>query len=71
MWIGRVYQCVYGLNQGDTFKVTTEPYSIDRRGTKVVSGVSSNNEEMQIECEELVNSIYWRRQKNNRKGCKA
>lgn len=60
MWIGRMFQCVYGLNQGDTFKATTEPYNIDRKGTKAVSGISLENGEMKVECEELTNSIYWK-----------
>lgn len=59
-WVGRAFHCIYGLNQGDVFKVTTEPYNIDRRGTKAVTGISSDNGEMQVECEELTNSIYWR-----------
>lgn len=60
MWIGKIFYCTYGLNQGDIFKVITEPYNIDRRGTKAVNGISSENGEMQIECEELTKSIYWK-----------
>jgi hypothetical protein len=58
-WIGRTFKCVYGLNYGDVFKVTTEPYNIDRRGTKAVSGISENAGELQIEVDELLSSIYW------------
>ena len=64
MWKGRVFKCTYGLNYGDTFTVTTEPYNIDRRGTKAVSGISSNYGEMQLQCEELVNSVYWSEEEN-------
>lgn len=59
MWIGRVFKCVYGLNHGDEFSVTSEPYNIDRRGTKAVSGISKNVGEMQVQVDELLSSIYW------------
>lgn len=63
MWIGRKYKCIYGLNCDDVVEVTSEPYSIDRKGTKAVSVMSEDNGEEQIEIEELEHSIYWKRMK--------
>lgn len=60
-WTGRVYKCVYGLDEGDVFTVTSEPFSTDRRGTKAVDGISSEHGEISMECEELEASIYWER----------
>lgn len=61
MWTNRIYKCVYGLNTGDIFTVTNEPYNYDIRGAKAVSGISHENGEMSVECEELQSSIYWER----------
>lgn len=43
--------------------MTSEPYDTDRSGTKAVNGISSENGEMYVECEELESSIYWERKK--------
>jgi len=57
-WIGRKFKCVYGLNMGDKFTATSEPYCIDMYGHKAVDGISDNGLESE-ECDALENSIYW------------
>lgn len=56
---GRKFKCVYGLNEGDTFQVTSDPYIVDRKGTKVVNGINSHHKETTSEIEDLLYSIYW------------
>lgn len=77
-WIGKKFKCVYGLNQDNVFTVTSEPYSIDMRGTKAVNGFFrdagwyiGDDRLATIEVEELEGPIYWKEIKNPKRRKKA
>lgn len=64
IWTGRKYRCVYGINQGDVFTVTSEPRNIDHVGNKSVFGCSVKNGRMELTCTDL-ESFYWEEMDQN------
>ena len=60
-WIGRIVDCVYGLDYGSKYIITSEPFNTSIRGSKSVNCVNvKSGEIIDISVEDLNGSIYYR-----------
>lgn len=61
-WTGRKFKAVYGVDCGDVYKITSEPYVCNRKGTLKVQAerISPTRESgFEFELDELLHSIYY------------
>lgn len=61
IYTGRVVECVYGLDSGESYKITSEPFRTSIRGEQsVLCERISDGEEIRLSLDEIHHSIYYK-----------